>query len=107
MIQDQEYRDIARRILDHNIVVEAGAGTGKTSLLTDRLLFLLLAGAKNGKGLDISRVAAVTFTEKAAGEIKARLSSRLSRITRGTREARSVCSSSEGELSAGFIGRAL
>ncbi len=80
MIQDQEYRDIARRILDQNVVVEAGAGTGKTTLLTDRLLFLLLAGAKDGKGLDIGRVAAMTFTEKAAGEIKARLSSRLNDI---------------------------
>lgn len=78
MIIDQEYRDVARRILDHNVVVEAGAGTGKTTLLTDRLLFLILAGGKDGKGLDISRVAAMTFTEKAAGEIKARLSTRLS-----------------------------
>jgi ATP-dependent helicase/nuclease subunit A len=80
MMLDQEYRDIARRILDQNVVVEAGAGTGKTTLLTDRLLFLLLAGGKDGKGLDIGRVAAMTFTEKAAGEIKGRLSSRLNDI---------------------------
>lgn len=78
MVMDQEYRDIARRILDHNVVVEAGAGTGKTTLLTDRLLFLILAGGKDGKGLDIARIAAMTFTKKAAGEIKARLSSKLS-----------------------------
>jgi ATP-dependent helicase/nuclease subunit A len=77
MILDQEYRDVARRILDQNVVVEAGAGTGKTTLLTDRLLFLLLAGGRNGQGLDVSRLAAMTFTEKAAGEIKVRLSSRL------------------------------
>lgn len=77
---DQEYRDIARRILDQNVVVEAGAGTGKTTLLTDRILFLLLAGGRDGKGLDITRIAAMTFTEKASGEIKARLSSRLNDV---------------------------
>jgi ATP-dependent exoDNAse (exonuclease V) beta subunit len=41
---DQKSRDVARKHLDTNIVVEAGAGTGKTTLLTDRILFLLLAG---------------------------------------------------------------
>ncbi len=80
MIRDQEYRDIARRILDHNICVEAGAGTGKTTLLTDRLLFLLMAGGRKAQGVDISRVVALTFTEKAAGEIKVRLSGRLNDI---------------------------
>jgi ATP-dependent helicase/nuclease subunit A len=72
MILDQDDRDIARRLLDRNICVEAGAGTGKTTLLTDRLLFLLLAGGK-----DLSKIAAITFTKKAAAEIKARLSARL------------------------------
>lgn len=75
-IEDQEARDKARLSLGKNIVVEAGAGTGKTTLLTDRILFSLLAGP--GKGTDISRIVALTFTEKAAGEIKLRLSDKLS-----------------------------
>lgn len=77
MISDQDSRDCARKRLDVNIVVEAGAGTGKTTLLTDRVLFLLLAGGPEGEGLPLSRVVALTFTEKAAGEIKTRLADRL------------------------------
>jgi ATP-dependent helicase/nuclease subunit A len=77
MTPDQADRDLARRSLDRNVVVEAGAGTGKTTLLTDRILFLLAAGGPRGEGLDITRVVALTFTEKAGGEIKARLAQRL------------------------------
>ncbi len=76
---DQKARDAARLSLDANVVVEAGAGTGKTTLLTDRLLFLLLGGPK-GKPLPISEIVALTFTEKAAGEIKLRLSDRLAEL---------------------------
>ncbi len=88
--RDQEARDSARRRLDANVVVEAGAGTGKTTLLTDRLLFWLLAGGPPGKpgqarprggadrpAADITRLVALTFTEKAAAEIKVRLSAKL------------------------------
>jgi ATP-dependent helicase/nuclease subunit A len=77
-IPDQAARDAARRRLDVNVVVEAGAGTGKTTLLTDRLLFLILAGGPDNRGIDVTRLVALTFTEKAAGEIKVRLSSKLS-----------------------------
>jgi ATP-dependent helicase/nuclease subunit A len=77
VIPDQADRDAARRTLDRNIVVEAGAGTGKTTLLTDRILFLLAGGGPRGEGLDITRIVALTFTEKAAGEIKTRLAQRL------------------------------
>ncbi|MBL0349881.1 MAG: UvrD-helicase domain-containing protein [Elusimicrobia bacterium] len=77
MILDQSARDLARKNLTVNLVVEAGAGTGKTTLLTDRLMFLLLAGGPEGEGLPITRVVALTFTDKAAGEIKVRLAERL------------------------------
>lgn len=82
MTADQNSRDIARKSLDVNIVVEAGAGTGKTTLLTDRLLFLLLAGGPEREGLSVTRIVALTFTEKAAGEIKLRLAERLSDLLR-------------------------
>ena len=55
-----------------NFVVTAGAGTGKTSVLVERVLFLVLSGR-----LDIERVAAITFTEKAAAELKRRLAEAL------------------------------
>jgi len=57
--------------LAHTYLVEAGAGTGKTSVLIDRLLALVRSG------VGITRVVAITFTEKAAGELRVRLRSRL------------------------------
>lgn len=57
---------------DHPVAVDASAGTGKTHLLLDRLTALLLE-----RGVRLSRVAAITFTEKAAGELLARLRLRL------------------------------
>ena len=81
---DQAQRDRARFELGANVVVEAGAGTGKTTLLTDRLLFTLLAGGDEGRGVDLTRIVALTFTEKAAGEIQLRLASRLSDLAAET-----------------------
>jgi len=84
---DREHRDRARFRLDANVVVEAGAGTGKTTLLTDRILFLVL-GWDAPAPARVERVVALTFTEKAAGEIKLRLSDRLAelalRLSKGT-----------------------
>ncbi|MFA6315921.1 MAG: UvrD-helicase domain-containing protein [Elusimicrobiota bacterium] len=74
--QDSDFkarRDAAFE-LRKNIVVEAGAGTGKTTLLTDRIFHTLLAGGHRGLGAPIDRIVAVTFTNKAAGEIKERVS---------------------------------
>src|ERR1700757_526685 len=73
---DRDHRDRARFRLDANVVVEAGAGTGKTTLLTDRILFLVLGWDKPSP-VAVDRVVALTFTDKAAGEIKLRLSDRL------------------------------
>src|SRR3990172_3231877 len=59
---------------DTNIVVVAGAGTGKTTLLVNRILHMLL-GHKRFQDVDspILRIAAMTFTEKAASDIKIKL----------------------------------
>ncbi len=75
---DKADRDRARFTLGSSIIVEAGAGTGKTTLLTDRILFLVLAGEKPAR---VEEVVALTFTEKAAGEIKVRLSERLAELS--------------------------
>ncbi len=74
---DKADRDRARLSLGSSVVVEAGAGTGKTTLLTDRILFLVLAGEAPSR---VEEVVALTFTEKAAGEIKVRLSERLAEL---------------------------
>lgn len=58
--------------LDATLVVEAAAGTGKTTELIRRILRVLATGRATMTG-----IAAVTFTEKAAGELKLRLRERL------------------------------
>ncbi len=74
---DQQDRDQARLRLESSVIVEAGAGTGKTTLLTDRILFLVLAGNKPSR---IEEIVALTFTEKSASDIKVRLSERLAEL---------------------------
>ncbi|MCW8958000.1 MAG: UvrD-helicase domain-containing protein, partial [Gammaproteobacteria bacterium] len=54
-----------------NATVMASAGTGKTYMLVNRLVRLLLAGAKP------DAILAITFTRKAAAEMQSRLSERL------------------------------
>ena len=71
---DAADRERAVATFDRNIVVTAGAGTGKTTLLIDRLLHLL---ARNPDPLKITEIVALTFTNKAANEIKLRLRERL------------------------------
>jgi ATP-dependent helicase/nuclease subunit A len=52
---------------ENNVVVHAAAGTGKTWLLTSRIIRLLLSGAPCGS------ILAVTFTRRAAGEMRQRV----------------------------------
>lgn len=54
-----------------NVVIRASAGTGKTHLLTNRYLELILSGAP------VDHILATTFTRKAAGEILGRIVERL------------------------------
>lgn len=69
-LADQESRDRICNDLDTTLVVEAAAGTGKTSALIGRIL----SGIKSGR-LALANMVAVTFTEFAAGELKLRLRS--------------------------------
>lgn len=75
MPKDKNDRELARTSRGKNIVVEAGAGTGKTTLLIDRLCFLMLAC-----GVKPEHMAVMTFTEKAAAEIKTRLMQKMSAV---------------------------
>lgn len=56
---------------ENNAIVHAAAGTGKTHLLSNRIIRLLLTGCRPGSLLGI------TFTRKAAGEIHQRVMQRL------------------------------
>ncbi|MEE9549347.1 MAG: UvrD-helicase domain-containing protein, partial [Candidatus Binatia bacterium] len=73
-LDDRPERELAATTFDRNVVVTAGAGTGKTTLLVDRLLHLLM---RNPEPLKITEIAALTFTNKAANEMKLRLRERL------------------------------
>lgn len=64
---DQPIRDRAITETGHSFALSAGAGSGKTSVLTARVLRLLESG------VEPARIAAITFTEKAAGELQERV----------------------------------
>ena len=82
--------DVRRRIrteLGENLCVEAGAGTGKTTVLVDRIVEVLRTGTA-----DVDEIAVITFTEAAAAELAARvrqgLESALDAATDPTERAR-------------------
>ena len=61
-------RTLIRTALDDTLVVEAAAGTGKTTELVARIVLLIQTGRAS-----VTEIVAVTFSEKAAGELKLRL----------------------------------
>ena len=69
---DQSERDRIAGELDRNILVEAGAGSGKTRSLVDRMVALVDTGTCTA-----DRIVAVTFTRKAAAELRQRFQVRL------------------------------
>ena len=74
-LPDQDDRQLIREGLDVTVVVEAAAGTGKTTELVARILNVLASGRAR-----IEQIVAVTFTEKAAGETKLRLRSEIETV---------------------------
>jgi len=77
---DQSDRLLAVSTFDRNIVVTAGAGTGKTTLLIQRMLHLLM---REPAPLKLPELVALTFTNKAANEMKLRLRDALGDILSG------------------------
>lgn len=72
ILGDQDARDLIRTDLARNVMVLAGAGAGKTYALVDRMVAAVRTGAA-----EIERIAAITFTRKAAGEMRGRFYRRL------------------------------
>ncbi len=84
--QSGDDRTDRRRAIEdasHSMVVEASAGTGKTSTLLWRILYLVLGKGPSGDPLRLSQICAITFTEKAAGEMKVRLRRHLEEVISG------------------------
>jgi ATP-dependent exoDNAse (exonuclease V) beta subunit len=73
-LPDADARRRIREALDATLFVEAAAGTGKTTELVARLVALLRSGRTT-----LDRVVAMTFTEKAAGEMKLRVRAEIER----------------------------
>ena len=78
---DQDARDYAVDPL-HHVVLEASAGTGKTSVLVRRYLNLLEAGVSP------VHILAITFTRKAAAEMRERIITHLRREAQRSAEGR-------------------
>ena len=79
-LPDAEARRRIAEELDRNLLVEAGAGSGKTTALVSRMVALVREGEA-----EVTEIAAVTFTRKAAGELRERFQEALER-ERGKRE---------------------
>ncbi len=79
--RDAEARHRIATEIDTTFLVEAAAGTGKTTALIARIV----ESVRQGRALD--RMAAVTFTDKAAGELRLRLREELERARHGTSDA--------------------
>ncbi|TAL10790.1 MAG: hypothetical protein EPO02_06550 [Nitrospirae bacterium] len=73
-IRDAQARTLAETTFDRNVAVTAGAGTGKTTLLVERLVHLIV---KSPDPVPVPEIVALTFMIKAANEIKIRLQERL------------------------------
>jgi ATP-dependent helicase/nuclease subunit A len=59
------------------VFVSAGAGTGKTTVLVERF-----AKAVCERGLDVDSLLVITYTERAAGELRSRIRARLAELGR-------------------------
>ncbi len=98
---DRAARDRIERDLETNFLVEAGAGSGKTQSLVARLVAVLRSGRAT-----IDTLAAVTFTRKAAAELRGRFQVGLerARLTEKDPAARARLDAALEHLERAFIG---
>src|SRR2546428_3351895 len=72
-------QETAAHTLDRHVSVTAGPGSGKTTVLVQRYLHIL----RENKELNIDQIVAITFTNRAANEMRERLRKDLDRILAG------------------------
>jgi CRISPR-associated exonuclease Cas4 len=89
---DEPQRRRALTELGSTLLVEAAAGTGKTSLLAGRVAMLL------AEGHSPSSIAAITFTERAAAELCARVDKFASALVAGDTPEELECAFSTAQL---------
>jgi ATP-dependent helicase/nuclease subunit A len=100
-LQDQQARHAIRTELDRTFLVEAGAGSGKTSSLVERMVALITGGRCLPENM-----AAVTFTRKAAGELRERFQDKLEKALREAtdEDLRQCLSAALARLDRAFLG---
>ncbi|HUJ28852.1 MAG TPA: UvrD-helicase domain-containing protein, partial [Myxococcales bacterium] len=99
-MRDEKARERIRGDLDATLVVEAAAGTGKTTELVARIVALVRTGRTT-----LDRILAVTFTDLAAGEMKLRLRGELEKAREGaTADEQQRLTAALGKLEAAPIG---
>lgn len=96
-LPDAEAREQIRSDTDSTLFVEAGAGSGKTHALVDRVTTLVLRD-----GVPLSTIAAVTFTEKAGAELRDRLRVEFEKARKGP--ARALADDALDDLDSASIG---
>ncbi|TDW78018.1 UvrD-helicase domain-containing protein [Kribbella pratensis] len=94
---DGAARDRIRSDTETTLFVEAGAGSGKTHALVDRVTTLVLRD-----GVPLRTIAAVTFTEKAGAELRDRLRVEFERARKG--DARELADAALDDLDSASIG---
>ncbi|MBW2703563.1 MAG: UvrD-helicase domain-containing protein [Deltaproteobacteria bacterium] len=76
-LPDQAARDAVVFERSRSVIVSAGAGSGKTYTLVSRLMELLAPSDPKATAMNIERLAAITFTRRAAGELKLQVRRRM------------------------------
>jgi ATP-dependent helicase/nuclease subunit A len=95
---DEAARVRIRASLDETLFVEAGAGSGKTTALVERIV----ASVKSG--IAITEIAAITFTEKAASELRHRIREELGRAALANDRDGRACAQALEELDRAALG---
>lgn len=72
IVPDMNVRDRIKNNPDVNMLVEAGAGSGKTTSMVSRMISLVVS-----EKCKVENIAAITFTRKAAQELKERFQNEL------------------------------
>ena len=92
-LTDEQARKVIINELNKNIFVIAGAGSGKTFMLVNRMVALVESG------VDISKICAITFTINAAAEFLERLNKTLKRRSLGIQDSADYRKGGLGDIS--------
>lgn len=99
--EDQQARERILNDLETTLLVEAGAGSGKTTSLVGRMVNLVRVA-----GVPVEHIAAITFTKKAADELQTRFRMKLESASREAtaHEERRRLEAATRDLNQCFIG---